>query len=516
MAAGQRPAAGRTGALRAQAGGSSSSSVPREPAPNPARPSSPSRAAAPPLPARLPAPGPAGPARFGPAAGGGGRGRWEGTWEGLRCHYKSGDRPAAGTWRPALPAPRSAGGCGAAARPGPGRRGLPSGSPHAGSTPLLSPAPPLAARSPPVGGRPRLRGGGRGGSGDPRAGRGGVGWGGRPPRGADVAEGPLRGGCGSGRPRWRQRRVTGACGGAGGSGTAALLPRRPGAAGGSPAGGRCPAEGSGGRGQAPLPPGRGGSGGAVPAEGRLRRGRSLPRGRGGHGAGAGGCGRASGSAGGADPPRPLYPADRGQEASGRRARCVAGSPAGPLRGARSPRPSRRGRTGVEVRETGGGEEKEERVAVSRGAGSGAAARVSYVPLVVGERRRSRAMSRGAGKRRTFLPKQPWGGSHSGTQRRANSSGAPFLARAVRTGARRCPRSCQGSRGCSVFLNGTNGQVSIQTKKKRSGVFVFFRAAVEVLQSELFVYLELSTAGNARLFAIGGVGCNAAPVPGILL
>ncbi|XP_054691971.1 ubiquitin carboxyl-terminal hydrolase 44 isoform X2 [Grus americana] len=81
--AGYGPAAGKTGALRAQAGGRSSPSVPREPAPN-ARPPQPSAlppcedsgpAAPPPLPARLAAPGPAGTARLARPWAGGGRGK---------------------------------------------------------------------------------------------------------------------------------------------------------------------------------------------------------------------------------------------------------------------------------------------------------------------------------------------------------------------------------------------------------------------------------------------------------
>lgn len=50
--------------------------------------------------------------------------------------------------------------------------------------------------------------------------------GGWPPRGADVAEGPGRGGCGSGRARWRQRRVTGACGRRGAARVASPRPAR--------------------------------------------------------------------------------------------------------------------------------------------------------------------------------------------------------------------------------------------------------------------------------------------------
>lgn len=133
-----------------------------------------------------------------------------------------------------------------------------------------------------------------------------------------------------------------------------------------------------------------------------------------------------------------------------------------------------------------------------------------VPLVVGETRRV-APCRGKGW--TFRGKRPWAPSYSGIEPWVSLGGAPLLGIAVGTGARRClRRSCRGSQRCVFFLNGKNFP-GVKSRLRRSAVFVV--ASVNVLQSELFVYLELSTAGNARLFAIRDIECNAVPVCGVL-
>lgn len=44
--------------------------------------------------------------------------------------------------------------------------------------------------------------------------------------------------------------------------------------------------------------------------------------------------------------------------------------------------------------------------------------------------------------------------------------------------------------------------------------LWFSAFVKVLQSELLVYLEFSTAGNARLFAVRDTECSAVPVSAV--
>lgn len=58
-----------------------------------------------------------------------------------------------------------------------------------------------------------------------------------------------------------------------------------------------------------------------------------------------------------------------------------------------------------------------------------------------------------------------------------------------------------------FLNEMNCQVSLQIDKKRC----VFRAGVNVLQSVLFVYRQVSAAGNARLFAVVDIECKAVPL-----
>lgn len=152
------------------------------------------------------------------------------------------------------------------------------------------------------GGPPRVSGRRGPGRGSPRGGGGE-----RPPRGADVAEGPGRGGCGSGRARWRQRRVTGACGR---RGTARVASRgRPGAksrGGGSERGeaGAGPM-GSGVRG--PRSAWGGGGGGASCGTGRAWPGLAAQDGRcGAAGPGGGRC--AAGGGGGTKwCPGPRYP-----------------------------------------------------------------------------------------------------------------------------------------------------------------------------------------------------------------
>lgn len=421
----------------------------------------------------------------GPAAGGGGRARWEETWEGLRLplqiwwqtrrrHMAIGpSRPALGRWVRG----------GGPARGGRGEGGLCRGdyrrSP-ACSTPLVSPQAP--SRRP----LPALRWAAaaeeRRARGSP-AGRGGC-------RGAAFARRWRRRGAaqrrrGSGRPRWRQRRVTGACGGGRRERDDGSATPPPGAGRREPHEGQVPGEG--GRRWHPFSRGRavaaarcppsGTWGGAVAAAGGVSWAR--------RGAGAssgwerGVCGRANGSDGapGADlwrrpraggvPPAPCH------------ARGLTGSLPVPCVGpAPLTRPGEAGKASRWGRPGGGGE-------------SGREPRCGQQGCQDSPRRRGVAPCAGRWEA-LDLPAEAAVGTLV-LRRRATVNLRGASAR----------KSCQSrSQALSEDLSDKSlffWMGSTAKRKRRlfrnAGVFMLLRKCFD-----LVVCLELSNAGNARLFA----------------
>lgn len=192
-----------------------------------------------------------------------------------------------------------------------------------------------------------------------------------------------------------------------------------------------------------------------------------------------GCGRASGSDGAPGPPAG---AGRGQEASRRPpatlgvSRGACQSPAWGLLLSAVPE-------GSEKRRGEGDRVEEERVAESRAAGG----RAAGTALGGEESRRVR----GGGKRRTSLPRRPWARSCCGIEPRVDFRGAPAR------------KSCQSrSQALSEELSGNSLLFGMgRTAKRKPRLLRSAGASVLLWRCfDVVVCLELSTAGNVRLFA----------------